>query len=1504
MSNWLKTYEKNRDHLIESGVYDPADEHDACGVGLVASIDGTPRRDVVEMSIQALKNVWHRGAIDADGKTGDGAGIRLDIAQKFFKAQVERTGHKAGNSKIAVGMIFLPRTDFGAQEEARTIVESELLREGFYIFGWRQVPINIDVIGEKAQATRPAIEQVLFRDSRGRKGDKLERELYIIRRRIEKRIIDSAIPSFYICSLSVQTIIYKGMFLAEDIDAFFPDLTDERFVSRAAIYHQRYSTNTFPQWWLAQPFRMLAHNGEINTVKANTNFMRNHETKMASSAFGDRAGDVKPIIQKGSSDSAALDAVFELLVRAGRTAPLAKTILVPEAYSKRGDLMPDSWRKLYEYCNGVMEPWDGPAALAAYDGRWCMAGLDRNGLRPMRYAITSDGILAVGSETGMCPISEAKIEKKGFIKPGRLIAVDLEEGKFYHSSEILDKMASERPYAKWLEKVVHLDEKLDGPEPAPELAGEDLVRRQFACGQTHEDMELILAPMAENGKETVGSMGDDTPLAVLSDIYRPLSHFFRQKFSQVTNPPIDPLRETRVMGLKTRFRNLRNILSDGEVQTREMLILDSPVMTNGMYARFMDMFGDVSQVVDCSFDKPVADIRPGRTLKLQLDRIRAEAEQAVRDGLENIVISDKGISEDKPGMPIILCVGAIHSHLVNKGLRSSCSIIVQSAECMDTHYYAVLIGAGATAINAYMAQDSLTDRVGRGLLDMDATKAAKQYKKAIEAGLLKIISKLGISVISSYRGGNNFEALGLSRSLVGEFFPGMTSRISGIGLAGLEKKLLEIHEKAFDPSVITLPVGGLYRIRSKSERHAYTADMIHMLQEAVTRGDYELYKRYAENVNNQKPIQVRDLLDIQPLDKPLPLRNVQSVNEIRRRFCTPGMSLGALSPEAHGTLNIAMNRIGAKSVSGEGGEDRSRYKPLPNGDNPNSAVKQIASGRFGVTAEYLNQCREIEIKVAQGAKPGEGGQLPGFKVTEMIAKFRNATPGVTLISPPPHHDIYSIEDLAQLIYDLKQINPTDRVAVKLVASSGVGTIAAGVAKAKADTILIAGHNGGTGASPNTSLKYAGMPWELGLSEAHKILTLNNLRDNVTLRTDGGLKTGRDIVIAAMLGAEEYGIGTLSLVAMGCIMVRQCHSNTCPVGVCVQDPRLREKFTGSPEKVINLMSFIAEEVREILAELGAERLEDIIGRTDLLTQVSRGAVHLDDLDLNPILARVDNRPVKDTRHERIEVPDGLDPHIIRDAAQLFERNEKTALTYAVQNVHRAVGTRTSSEIYRTFGDANLPPGHLTIRLRGSAGQSLGAFGVKGLRLLVDGDANDYVGKGLSGAEIIVAPQGRTPINAHLSAIIGNTCLYGATAGTLLAAGRAGERFAVRNSGAKAVVEGCGTNGCEYMTGGVVVIIGAVGDNFGAGMSGGMAYVYDPENKFERAVNPDMVVWQRFGTEHWENECKTLIEQHARMTGSDFSRKLLLEWELERGHFWQIIPKEMLNRLEQPLSEAAE
>ncbi|PHR63051.1 MAG: glutamate synthase large subunit [Robiginitomaculum sp.] len=1501
MSDWIKQYEAKRDLLMQLGVYDPQDEHDACGVGLVATLNVEPRRDVVEMGIQALKNVWHRGAVDADGKTGDGAGILLDIPRKLFEEKVERTGHRLTSRPIAVGMMFLPRTDFNAQEAARTIVESELLRSGFYIYGWRRVPTNIDVLGQKAADTRPAIEQVLFHPPKSHDVEKLERELYIVRRRIEKRAIEAALPGFYVCSLSGKTVVYKGMFLAEQIDAFFPDLADPRFISRAAVYHQRYSTNTFPQWWLAQPFRMIAHNGEINTVSANTNFMKAHEIKMASTAFGRRAEDVKPVIQKGSSDSAALDAVFELLVRAGRPAPLAKTLLIPEAYSNRAELMPKSWRYFYEYCNAVMEPWDGPAALSAYDGRWAMAGMDRHGLRPLRYAINEQGILAVGSEMGVCPMDEKTIIKKGSIKPGRLIAVDLDKGEFYDSARMMDQISSAQPYQEWLKKVVNLDDTLAGPEPKSAISGQKLVQRQMANGQSLEDIQMVLAPMADGAKEAIGSMGDDTPLAVLSDQYRPLSHFFRQKFSQVTNPPIDPLREARAMGLKTRFRNLRNILSDGPDQTDEMYVLDSPVLTNGMYERYIKLVGKNQHKLDVTFKVPGSGTHRGTCLKTKLEDLKKTAEKAVRSGIENIVLSDERQCETRAAAPMILCVAAVQTHLMAKGLRSSCSILVRSAECVDPHYFAVLIGAGATVVNAYLSQYTLAERAARSPDKQDAGQAIANYKVAIEQGLRKIISKLGISVISSYRGGNNFEALGLSRSLVSANFPGMTSRISGIGLAGIEKKLLENHQHAFADPDGQLAIGGFYRVRASGEVHAYGADMITKLQTAVREGNYNLYKQFAEIVNTQKPIQIRDLLDFKPLRDPISTGSVEPVNDIRKRFCTPGMSLGALSPEAHGTLNIAMNRIGGKSVSGEGGEDRSRYQLSANGDNANSSVKQIASGRFGVTTEYLNQCREIEIKVAQGAKPGEGGQLPGFKVTEMIAKLRHATAGVTLISPPPHHDIYSIEDLAQLIYDLKQVNPVARVCVKLVASSGVGTIASGVAKAKTDTILIAGHNGGTGATPLTSMKYAGVPWELGLSEVHQVLTLNNLRDQITLRADGGLKTGRDIVIAAMLGAEEYGIGTLSLVAMGCLMVRQCHSNTCPVGICTQDDDLREKFTGKPEHIINLMTFIAEEVREILSALGVTSLSEIIGRTDLLAQVSRGAEHLDDLDLNAVLARVDTKPVVDSRDGRNEVTESLDSQIIHDARALFAQGDKTELSYNVHNTQRTIGARTSSVIYHQFGVEGLPDGQLCVNLRGSAGQSLGAFAMPGLRLIVVGDANDYVGKGLSGGQIVLHPPAESQIEARHSMILGNTCLYGATSGRLMASGRAGERFAVRNSGAVAVIDGCGNNGCEYMTGGTVVLLGGVGDNFAAGMTGGMAFLLDENDLFENAVNPETVVWQRFASSHWEGVCKDLIAEHAKQTGSIFSKGLLANWTNDRQKFWQVIPKEMLERLEHPLSD---
>ena len=1497
---WVAREEAKRAFMAEKGLYSPEEEHSSCGVGLVVNIDGTRSREVVENGIKALKAIWHRGAVDADGKTGDGAGIHVQIPVPFFYDQIGRTGHKPRiDEMIAVGQVFLPRTNFAAQETCRTIVETEVLRMGYYIYGWRHVPVKVECLGEKANATRPEIEQILISNAKGVDEETFERELYVIRRRIEKAAIAAQVPTLYIASMSCRSIIYKGMMLAEQVAEFYPDLMDPRFESAFAIYHQRYSTNTFPQWWLAQPFRMLAHNGEINTLKGNLNWMKSHEIRMASATFGDMADDIKPIVAAGSSDSAALDSVFEVLVRAGRSAPMAKTMLVPEAWSKQAIELPQAWRDMYSYCNSVMEPWDGPAALAMTDGRWVCAGLDRSGLRPMRYVVTSDGMLIAGSEAGMVPLDEARVVRKGALGPGQLLAVDMAEGKLFGDTEIKDKLSAARPFGEWVGKINELDEALSGVTEKPLFSGTELRRRQVAAGYTIEELEQILAPMAEDGKETLASMGDDTPSAVLSGKYRPLSHFFRQNFSQVTNPPIDSLREFRVMSLKTRFGNLKNVLDEDSSQT-EILVLDSPFVGNAQFEELMSHFNADKVTLDCTFEAGKG------SLNAALLRIRAEAEDAVRSGAGHIVLTDQHSGEGKVAMPMILATSAVHSHLTRKGLRTFTSLNVRSAECIDPHYFAVLIGCGATVVNAYLAEDSLADRIGRGLLDGDLTAAIARYREAIDQGLLKIMAKMGISVVSSYRGGLNFEAVGLSRAMCAEYFPGMTSRISGIGVSGIQRKAEEVHARGWAESESVLPIGGFYKARKSGETHAWEATSMHMLQEACNRASYEMWKQYSAKMQSNPPIHLRDLLELKPLGAPIPIEQVESITAIRKRFVTPGMSLGALSPEAHKTLNVAMNRIGAKSDSGEGGEDPAHFLPEPNGDNPSAKIKQVASGRFGVTAEYLNQCEELEIKVAQGAKPGEGGQLPGMKVTELIARLRHSTPGVTLISPPPHHDIYSIEDLAQLIYDLKQINPRCKVTVKLVASSGVGTIAAGVAKAKADIILISGHNGGTGASPATSIKYAGLPWEMGLTEAHQVLSMNNLRGRVTLRTDGGLRTGRDIVMAAMLGAEEYGIGTAALIAMGCIMVRQCQSNTCPVGVCTQDEALRGKFTGNADKVVNLITFYATEVREILASIGARSLDDVIGRADLLAQVSRGSAHLDDLDLNPLLISVDAQmdTVYDRAKPRNVVPDTLDAQIVQDAVRFLEDGEKMQLSYAVQNTHRSVGTRTSSHIVKRFGMRNsLQPNHLTVNLTGSAGQSLGAFAAPGLKLVVAGDANDYVGKGLSGGTIVVRPQMSSTIVAAENTIIGNTVLYGATDGYLFAAGRAGERFAVRNSGARVVVEGCGSNGCEYMTGGVAVILGSIGANFGAGMTGGMAYLYDPEVRVATRMNHETLVHCPVAEGHWEGELKSLIERHAAETGSRKAADILQHWDLEKANFVQICPKEMLSRIPAPLAVVA-
>ena len=1492
----MKEFKKNLKLLTENHVYSKEMEHDACGVGVIASTEGKKSRAVVEYGIEALKAVWHRGAVDADGKTGDGAGIHVEIPKDFFIEKIEVTGHDYDNSEICVGMIFLPKNDYSSQESCKTIVESELTKNNFSIYGWRQVPVNPKILGEKALQTMPEIIQVLFKSNDPNLLDKnLERKIYETRKKIEKKAFELSLNNFYICSISSKSIIYKGLYLAEAISDFYLDLKDTRFISRYAIFHQRFSTNTAPSWSLAQPFRAIAHNGEINTYRGNKNWMRVHEQEMSSPLF-DNVENLKPVIQKGVSDSAALDNVFELLNKSGQPAPLAKLMLVPDAWSKKNKTLSRSHQQLFNFLNSTMEPWDGPAAIAATDNEWVIAANDRNGLRPLRYAITKDKMLFAGSETGMIQLNEKKILSKGRLGPGEIIGVRIEKGKVFSNDKIKDYLA--REFKHFNSQIIDLDEKLLIANEKNNFSGESLRRRQYTFGISLEDLELILHPMAEDGKEATGSMGDDTPLAVLSDRYRPLYHFFRQNFSQVTNPPIDSLRENKVMSLKTRFGNLGNILDFDTLTKENIYVLNSPILSNTQFSKFINFFGKNSKIISCTFLEK-------ETLTDSIKKIQKESEIAVRQGVTQLILSDKELSSKKLPMPMLLCVGAINSYLIEKKLRGYVSINVQSGEALDTHSFATLIGVGATTVNPYLAFDSLYQRFEKKLFgQFSFDDCVERYIKSVNSGLLKIMSKMGISVLSSYRGGCNFETVGLSRSIVNDYFPGVVSKISGIGLTGIEKKIREIHKEAFESSETILPIGGIYRYRKNGETHQYQGRLIHLLQSAVGSNSYEAYKKYADGIYNLPPINLRDLINFRKkkLGKSINISEVEPIENILRRFGSGSMSHGALSKEAHETLAIGMNRIKGASCSGEGGEDEKRFDVMDNGDSANSRVKQIASARFGVTINYLNNCNEIEIKIAQGAKPGEGGQLPGFKVTDEIAKLRHSTPGVTLISPPPHHDIYSIEDLAQLIYDLKQINPKARIGVKLVASSGIGTIAAGVAKAKADIILISGHNGGTGATPQTSVKYVGIPWEMGLTEANQVLTLNNLRHKVTLRTDGGIKTGRDVVIAAMMGAEEYGVATTALVAMGCIMVRQCHSNTCPVGVCTQDEKLRHKFTGTPDKIVNLFTFIAKEVREILAELGFNSLNDIIGRTDLLMQVNKASPNLDDLDLNPLFVQAD--PGNNKRYCEIpkinEVPNTLDQEIWPEIEKKLDKSEKIDKEFFIKNTNRAVGTRISHHLYKKYGYDKLEENFLTLNFKGSAGQSFGAFSSKGLKLVLKGDANDYVGKGLSGATIAIKLSEESNLISNENTIIGNTVLYGATSGKLFAAGQAGDRFAVRNSGAVTVIEGCDSNGCEYMTGGAVVILGNVGDNFAAGMTGGMAFIYDKSREFEKKVNPESVIWQKVETEYWYKFLKKMIKEHFEETGSELSKKIIGNYVEEIDNFVQVCPKEMINKLENPIS----
>ena len=1496
-NNFIYQWKRDKKTLEDNHIYNVNHEHSSCGVGLIASLTGVENKKIVDLGVQALKCLYHRGAVDADGKTGDGAGIQLSIPKDFFKDKIERSGQIPNEYPFAVGMIFLPRTDFNAQEKSRSIVESEIIKGGFKIYGWRNVPINSSIIGDKAKATRPEIEQILISNNKFEDEIEIDNRLYIIRKRIEKEIRTQNISNFYICSLSCQSIIYKGMFLAEQLSNFYPDINDKLFVSKYAVYHQRYSTNTFPTWSLAQPFRVIAHNGEINTLKGNKNWMAAHEPRLSHSNFEDSINDLKPIIDEDASDSAALDSTIELLIRSNRSLPMAKLLTIPEAWAHRRDFQ-KKLKDLYAYANAVMEPWDGPAAICGAHDKWAIAGMDRNGLRPLRYTLTKD-LLVAGSETGMVDLNEEEIIEKGRVGPGQMIAVNFEEKKFFSDKEIKKYLSNTKPFGEWTKKITYIDKLVQSvDEEFRQIDPIDLRKRMTSFSWSTEDIELILHPMIADKKEATGSMGDDTPLAVLSKKYRGLHHFFRQNFSQVTNPPIDSLREKVVMSLRTKIGNLSNILDEDEYQCNH-LQLSSPVLSINQFKTMRQYMNSTAKIIDTTMDTSDQNIN----FETTLNRLNLEAEEAVREGYIHIILSDKNLSKKNVALPMILVTSSVHHHLIRKNLRTFISLNVQSAECLDVHYYAVLIGVGATSVNPYMAQQAIAERHKKGLFkNLSYEQCVERYIYSINNGLLKVMSKMGISVISSYRGGCNFEAIGLSRNLMSKYFPTMSSKISGMGLIGIEKRALESHHKAYKEELITLPIGGFYRYRHGGENHSFEAKTIHMLQAAVSNENYKIYKKYSTAINSNEPINIRDLLSFRSSKQNLNIESVQSSHQIRKRLVAPGISLGALSPEAHETLSIAMNRIGAKSDSGEGGEDPLRFRQKENGDNPSSRIKQIASGRFGVTAEYLNNCDEIEIKIAQGAKPGEGGQLPGGKVTNLIAKLRHSTKGVTLISPPPHHDIYSIEDLAQLIYDLKQINPRAKVCVKLVAQSGIGTVAAGVAKAKADIILISGHNGGTGATPQSSVKYVGIPWEMGLTEVNQVLTLNNLRDSVTLRTDGGIKTGKDVVIATMMGAEEYGIATTALVAMGCIMVRQCHSNTCPVGVCTQDKKLREKFSGTPDKVVNLFTFIATEVREILANLGFKTLNEIVGRTDLLKQVSTGSSNLDDLDLHPLFILPDPGEHKRfcEKKEINKVPDTLDQKIFLEIENQIGKTKIFEKEFYIKNTNRAVGTRISYHLLKKYGYKKLEEDFLTLKFKGSAGQSFGAFGIKGLKLNLKGDANDYVGKGLSGATICISLQEDSNLISNENTIIGNTVLYGASSGYLFASGQAGERFAVRNSGAIAVIEGCGSNGCEYMTGGTVVILGNVGDNFAAGMTGGMSFVYDTDRKLEKKINPETIIFQKVETDYWKNSLKNLIVKHLNETDSLIAKKILDNFEEEIHDFYQVCPKEMLGKLEHPIT----
>ena len=1515
------------------GLYNPANERDACGIGFVVNIKGRPSHDIILKGIQILINLTHRGACGCDPETGDGAGILIQIPHRFFAKECSRLGFTLpAPGEYGIGMVFLP-----VEPAQRLLVEGILERivrvEGLSVLGWRDTPVNANAIGRIARASQPYIEQIFIRAASGMPQDEFERKLYVVRKHVENEIAASDIHDksfFYIPSLSSRTIVYKGLLLAPQIANFYHELSDPDAQSALCLVHQRFSTNTFPTWQLAHPFRYLCHNGEINTLRGNQNWMHARQSIMDTPLFGKDLAKTFPVIPAGLSDSAALDAAVELLELSGRELPHVMAMLIPEAWDADTTMDPAK-KAFYEYHASLMEPWDGPAAVAFTDGRVIGATLDRNGLRPARYLVTRDDLLIMASETGVLPVKPEDVRYKGRLQPGRMLLADTVQGRIVPDEEIKERLASRRPYAQWLkENQIKLDDLAEPPRfHATDI--DSIVTRQRAFGYTEEEIRMLMMPMAIDGQEPVGSMGTDTPLACLSDKPQPLFNYFKQLFAQVTNPAIDPIREELVMSLTSYIGTERNILAETP-QNCHTLKLPHPILTN----RDLEKLRRVSTSELLSTTLPMlfrARSDDGREMRAALDSLCRRASLAIKSGYTLLILSDRGIDEEYAPIPSLLALTAVHNHLVREGTRTQVALIIESGEPREIMHYALLIGYGASAINPYLAIETLEQQAQRGHFPEGVTFdiALKNYKKAVNKGLLKVFSKMGISTLQSYRGAQVFEAIGLNKELVDRYFTGTASRIEGVGLDVLAREAQMKHEHAFRPfteSEKELDLGGQYHYRVNGEYHLLNPLTVSKLQHAVRQPSaqdtaaamlngpkpgaagavgrglekgFETFQEFSKLVDDQSRnlCTLRGLMKLKTVARPVPLDDVEPAVEIVKRFATGAMSFGSISKEAHETLAIAMNRIGGRSNTGEGGEDEERFKRDSNGDLRRSAVKQVASGRFGVTTNYMVNADELQIKVAQGAKPGEGGQLPGHKVDEVIARVRHSIPGVQLISPPPHHDIYSIEDLAQLIYDLKNVNPRARISVKLVAEVGVGTVAAGVAKAHADVVLISGHDGGTGASPLTSIKHAGIPWELGLAETQQVLVMNDLRSRIRVQTDGKLQTGRDVAIAALLGAEEFGFSTAPLVTMGCIMMRKCHLNTCPVGIATQDEHLRRKFRGAPEHVINYFFFVAEEVRRYMAGMGFRTMDEMIGRVDMI-EMADAANHWKARGLNfetilfnpPVPGRIGRRCTIAQDHG---LEQALDYKLIDHAREAIENRTPVEFKLPIRNVHRTVGAMLSGEIARKYGSEGLPEDTICFQFNGSAGQSFGAFLAKGVTLTLEGDANDYVGKGLSGGKLVVYPPRHSTFVAEENIVVGNVVLYGATSGEAYFNGMAGERFAVRNSGATAVVEAVGDHGCEYMTKGTVVVLGKTGRNFAAGMNGGIAYVLDETGEFQSVLcNRTSVDIDSIGDEDAEL-LRRLIERHADLTGSPRARWILDNWPQMLPKFVKVFPHEFKRAL---------